>query len=152
MTELKVCYKGEVNRELDLAIEKALGKLGYERWASGYSADNVRDLAFDKTKEEEMTLSATVSENYNHSKSLASARWQRGMLSDQDARIEKLKKQINNMSQERKLREFLIQLTFFNKPAHIEQIRERAKELLHQMPANPTPDEASTKNTGLDVS
>ncbi len=59
MTELKVCYNGKVDRELDLAIEKALGKLGYERWASGYSADNVRDLAFDKTREEETTLSAS---------------------------------------------------------------------------------------------
>ncbi len=59
---------------------------------------------------------------------------QHGMLSDQDVRIENLEKQTNNMSQT--LREFLVQLTFFNEPAHI---RERAKELLHQMPANPTP-------------
>jgi len=44
------------------------------------------------------------------------------------------------MNQEllRELREFLTQLTFFNEPAHIEQIRERAKELSRQMPANLT--------------
>jgi hypothetical protein len=46
---LKVYYKGNLNQELDEAIEKILSKFGYHRWASGMSCENVRDLAFGKT-------------------------------------------------------------------------------------------------------
>ena len=46
--ELKVYYKGGLNQKLDKALEEALEPFGYERWASGMDADDVRDLAFDK--------------------------------------------------------------------------------------------------------
>ena len=46
--ELKVYYKGELNQELDKALEKTLKSFGYKRWASGMDAEGIRDLAFDK--------------------------------------------------------------------------------------------------------
>ncbi len=51
--QLRVYYDGPgINVELDKAIEEALGKFGFERWASGYDlVENIRDLAFDKKKE-----------------------------------------------------------------------------------------------------
>lgn len=47
--ELKVYYKGALNRNLDRALEEALKKFGYERWASGMNLlESVRDLAFTR--------------------------------------------------------------------------------------------------------
>ena len=46
--KLKVYYNGELNRELDNAIERCLSKFNLSRWASGYDlVKNVRDLAFE---------------------------------------------------------------------------------------------------------
>jgi len=45
---LKVYYDGELNVELDNAIESAVGVFGFKRWASGYDLiKNQRDLAFE---------------------------------------------------------------------------------------------------------
>lgn len=46
--ELKVFYEAPIIQEvLDGALEEALEKVGYERWASSYnSVEGVRDLAF----------------------------------------------------------------------------------------------------------
>ena len=49
--ELKIFYQGDLNVELDKALESVLKKFGYERWASGMSMNWVRDLAFDKKVE-----------------------------------------------------------------------------------------------------
>lgn len=46
--ELKVFYEGDLNQALDKALEETLKKFGYNRWASGMNAKDVRDLAFDK--------------------------------------------------------------------------------------------------------
>lgn len=47
--ELKVFYHGEINENLDIALEKILQGFGYAFWASGTDLkESVRDLAFDK--------------------------------------------------------------------------------------------------------
>ena len=46
--ELKIFYKGEFDQQLDKALEECLESFGYTRWASGYSANDIRDLAFLK--------------------------------------------------------------------------------------------------------
>lgn len=49
--ELKIYYKGELNQDLDNALERVLESFGYKRWASGMNAEGIRDLAFDKKEE-----------------------------------------------------------------------------------------------------
>ena len=50
--ELKVFYNldGDVNQDLDRAIEKALKQFGFVRWASGIAIQTgIRDIAFEKS-------------------------------------------------------------------------------------------------------
>lgn len=45
---LKVYYEGKLNQELDKALEDILKSFGYNRWTSGMSYENIRDLSFGK--------------------------------------------------------------------------------------------------------
>lgn len=48
--QLRVVYDGgQIDTELDDALEGALASLGFARWASGFDlVDNERDLAFQR--------------------------------------------------------------------------------------------------------
>lgn len=51
MKSIRIYYDGEINVELDIAIEDCLCNFGLTRWASGYDlTKDERDLAFE-TKE-----------------------------------------------------------------------------------------------------
>jgi hypothetical protein len=51
--QLNVYYnEGDLNQELDKALEHCLKKFGYTRWASGMAMQSwIRDIAFEKDKE-----------------------------------------------------------------------------------------------------
>ena len=55
ITEVRVIYDGgEVNAELDAALEALLEAFGLTRWASGYDLTNgERDLAFERKDDDE---------------------------------------------------------------------------------------------------
>lgn len=50
MKDLRVIYDGgEVDKKLDIVLEKALKPFGFSRWASGMEIHSgKRDLAFEK--------------------------------------------------------------------------------------------------------
>jgi hypothetical protein len=51
---LKVYYSGNVDLELDQALEKCLSQFGFKRWASGCNIiTGERDLAFDNNKKQQ---------------------------------------------------------------------------------------------------
>ena len=54
ITDLRIYYDGgEVNTELEAALETLLADFGLSRWASGMEpASGKRDLAFERKKEE----------------------------------------------------------------------------------------------------
>lgn len=62
VTKLKITYNGgQVNIELDKAIEVAVKPFGYLRWASGYNIETGwRDIVFNNKEEDVKNLNEAL--------------------------------------------------------------------------------------------